>query len=126
MEINMSTLIQELEKLIFKWKDSLYNDSCQQAKRYCAKELQDVLYKQFPDIYENSDNPVLPKEPKYKIITNKAQCKKCGDIIESLYRHDFQSCKCRAIFVDGGLDYLRSGADNFENFIDLSVTEDVT
>jgi hypothetical protein len=62
----------------------------------------------------------LKKEPKYKIIKNKAQCKKCGDIIESKYRHDFVSCKCGSIFVDGGLDYCRSGADNFENFIDLS------
>lgn len=54
------------------------------------------------------------------IITNKAQCKICNDIIESKYRHNFVSCKCGEIFVDGGKDYLRRGAGNFENFIELS------
>ena len=44
------------------------------------------------------------------IIKNKAKCLKCGDIIESTYRHDFKWCKCGAIAVDGGKDYLkRSG-----------------
>ena len=42
-----------------------------------------------------------------KIIINKIRCKKCGDIIESTYRHDFKFCKCGAVAVDGGRDYLR-------------------
>ena len=42
---------------------------------------------------------------------NRARCKKCSDIIESKYRHDFVSCKCGAIFVDGGNDYWRCGGD---------------
>ncbi len=41
------------------------------------------------------------------IKTNKIKCKKCGDIIESTYRHDFKYCKCGAVAVDGGKDYLR-------------------
>lgn len=45
------------------------------------------------------------------IKVNKARCKKCGDVIESKYRHDFQWCKCGAIFVDGGKVYLRRGGD---------------
>ena len=40
---------------------------------------------------------------------SKIKCKKCGDIIESLYRHDFKYCKCGKVFVDGGSDYLRFG-----------------
>jgi len=55
-----------------------------------------------------------------KIKTNKARCKKCLDVIESRYRHDFVRCKCGAIFVDGGIDYLRRGG-NPEDFEDLSV-----
>jgi len=51
---------------------------------------------------------------------NKAQCKLCKDIIESKYRHDFVSCKCGEIFVDGGRDYLRRGARNFDNLLELS------
>jgi len=46
-----------------------------------------------------------------KILTNKAQCKDCGDIIESTYRHDFVTCSCGAISVDGGKDYLRRVGD---------------
>ena len=42
-----------------------------------------------------------------RIIRNSAKCLKCGDEIESTYRHDFKSCKCGAISVDGGKDYLR-------------------
>jgi len=42
-----------------------------------------------------------------KIICNKAQCKKCKDIIESHTVHDFKFCKCGAIAVDGGKDYIR-------------------
>ena len=42
---------------------------------------------------------------------NKIKCLKCGDIIESLYRHDFKWCKCKSIFVDGGNDYLRCGGE---------------
>lgn len=42
-----------------------------------------------------------------KLISNKIKCKHCGDIIESKYHHDFVSCKCGTVSVDGGLEYLR-------------------
>lgn len=41
-----------------------------------------------------------------KILKNKNRCNKCGDEIESTHRHDFKFCKCGAVAVDGGLDYL--------------------
>jgi len=49
---------------------------------------------------------------KYK---NKAQCMKCGSVIESTFRHEFVMCSCGAIFVDGGNEYWRSGGypENF-------------
>lgn len=43
----------------------------------------------------------------YKIQTNKIKCKKCGDIIESKYIHDFKMCKCNSVGVDGGHEYLK-------------------
>lgn len=46
-----------------------------------------------------------------RITRNRAQCFKCFDIIESKDRHDFVYCKCGAIFIDGGKDYVRSGGD---------------
>lgn len=55
------------------------------------------------------------------IIRNAARCKACGDEIESTYRHDFKSCSCGAIFVDGGTDYLRRGAKDFDLIEDLSI-----
>lgn len=57
------------------------------------------------------------------IIHNRAKCKLCGETIESQSVHDFVSCKCGEIFVDGGKEYLRWGAKNFNNLIDLSETE---
>jgi hypothetical protein len=46
---------------------------------------------------------------KHKILRNAARCKKCNTIIESKSVHDFVVCKCGAIFVDGGHEYLRRG-----------------
>ena len=60
-----------------------------------------------------------------KIISNKAKCRLCGDIIESKHRHDWQTCSCGAIFVDGGHEYLKRGAKNFEDLEELSEFEDV-
>ncbi len=54
-----------------------------------------------------------------KILVNKIRCNKCGDEIESTYRHDFVTCKCGACSVDGGKDYLRRCA-NSEDWTDLS------
>ncbi len=59
---------------------------------------------------------------KAKIIRNAAQCRRCLDEIESKYRHDWVSCKCGAIFVDGGKDYCRRGG-NPEDFLDLTEVE---
>ena len=60
-----------------------------------------------------------------KIISNKAKCRLCGDIVESKHRHDWQTCSCGAIFIDGGHEYLRRGAKNFEDLEELSEFEDV-
>lgn len=39
------------------------------------------------------------------------RCKKCLEVLESRYRHDFKMCKCiNQAFVDGGDDYCRCGA----------------
>lgn len=42
----------------------------------------------------------------------KVKCLHCGDIIQSLYRHDFRWCSCKSIAVDGGNDYLHSTHTN--------------
>lgn len=55
------------------------------------------------------------------IIRNSATCRKCGDKIESKYRHDYVMCRCGAIFVDGGKDYLRRGGIDLSDVIDTSI-----
>jgi hypothetical protein len=57
---------------------------------------------------------------KMVLIQNEAQCAKCGQIIFSRSRHDFVSCKCGAIAVDGGMDYRRI-VGNLGDVIDRSM-----
>lgn len=54
-----------------------------------------------------------------KILCNKIKCKKCGDIIESKNRHDFVSCKCGSVAVDGCNSYLKR-IGNREDWEELS------
>lgn len=56
------------------------------------------------------------------ITRNAIQCKHCGDVIESTYRHDFKWCSCRTCAIDGGHNYLKRCYKNSpeEDFIDLS------
>jgi DNA-directed RNA polymerase subunit N (RpoN/RPB10) len=60
------------------------------------------------------ERPPLPD-----ILTNKVKCLKCGEIIESKYRHDFVSCSCGNIAVDGGHEYLRR-VGTLKDYEDLS------
>ena len=56
-----------------------------------------------------------------KIIRNMIRCNTCGDIIESKYLHDFKSCSCGRVAVDGGQDYLRRVfTDSEDDFAELS------
>lgn len=55
-----------------------------------------------------------------KIITNKIKCRTCGDVIESVFTHDLKRCKCGAVEIDGGKEYLRRSAKSIDDFIELS------
>lgn len=58
-----------------------------------------------------------------KILKNAARCKKCDTVIESTHVHDFVTCKCKAIFTDGGLTYIRRGGE-LDLIMDLSLFEE--
>lgn len=62
---------------------------------------------------------------KRRITKNAVKCKICGDIIESTYRHDFVTCSCGNVSVDGGHDYLRRAFRNRDEYIELSESEPV-
>jgi hypothetical protein len=59
----------------------------------------------------------------YRVLKNRCQCRLCEDIIESVGRHSFVRCKCGEIFTDGGTAYIRRGAKDLNNIIDLSEYE---
>ena len=59
-----------------------------------------------------------------KLFDNLVVCNKCGNILESMFGHDFKSCPCGSgVFVDGGLEPGSSrmchgshGAVHFTNY----------
>jgi hypothetical protein len=58
---------------------------------------------------------------------SRIKCLKCGDIIQSMYKHDFVWCSCGNVFVDGGNDYFRFGGFDDEKtveFIDSKTEEE--
>ena len=59
-----------------------------------------------------------------RILVNRIQCNKCKDIIESTSIHDFNFCRCGAVAVDGGKDYLRR-CGNREDWEECSIFEDI-
>ncbi|EEQ59242.1 hypothetical protein CBFG_02952 [Clostridiales bacterium 1_7_47FAA] len=59
-----------------------------------------------------------------KIIKNCIQCKTCGEVIESKFRHDFVSCSCGRCSVDGGMEYLRRAAETMDEFVEMSQFEE--
>ena len=62
-----------------------------------------------------------------QIISNRIKCKKCGDVIESKYTHDFKMCKCGAVGVDGGHAYLRrlGNPDDWEELSEITIRRDI-
>ena len=50
-------------------------------------------------------------------MRNRAKCKLCSTTIESTHRHDYVSCACGEISIDGGQDYCRCLARNYSNFL---------
>jgi len=58
---------------------------------------------------------------KMRILQNQVQCHRCGSKPYSASVHDFRSCDCGAICVDGGLDYIRRVGD-IHAYTDLSIS----
>ncbi len=54
-----------------------------------------------------------------RLTRNAAQCGRCKDVIVSRFRHNFATCSCGALSVDGGLDYRRVVYDQDVEVIDL-------
>lgn len=44
---------------------------------------------------------------KYRPSSSYLKCLLCRDVIESKHRHDYVTCKCGAVSLDGGTAYSR-------------------
>ena len=62
--------------------------------------------------------PMPEKFYRERLLTNEARCLSCGDVIRSMHGHDFVTCSCKNLSVDGGLGYtkrsFRDGSDSWE------------
>lgn len=54
------------------------------------------------------------------IISNKIKCNFCGDVIESTYTHDYKTCSCGRVAVDGGKEYMRRCFKNKDDYTEMS------
>lgn len=52
-------------------------------------------------------------------MRNRAKCKLCGDVIESIARGEYVQCKCTEIGIVGGTEYYGTQARNYDNFLRL-------
>lgn len=57
------------------------------------------------------------------IVRNCIRCKICGDIIESVDINDKKTCRCGAVSISGGHEYI-SRIGYFDNYEELSVIEE--
>ena len=50
-------------------------------------------------------------------MKNRAKCKLCSSIIESVNVHDYVECSCGEIAIDGGDEYHKTYARDYANFL---------
>lgn len=77
--------------------------------------------------YQSFTTKDTPKEQRKKygigdIWSNAAKCLKCGEVVRSRNRHDYVTCKCGNLAVDGGSWYTkrmcRDGWDTMQDMIE--------
>lgn len=56
------------------------------------------------------------------IFINAAVCLTCSDYIRSMHRHDFKSCKCGDLIVDGGSWYAKRINKGNRGYVDVIET----
>lgn len=56
-----------------------------------------------------------------KLLLNAVQCLSCNEVIISRHRHDFKTCQCGKVSVDGGLDYTRRAFKDPNGYVERCV-----
>lgn len=62
------------------------------------------------------------------MIVQAVRCHACDDLVYSCARHDFRACTCKAVYIDGGMDYVRLGGTigTFDYPVPLDLGDEVT
>lgn len=58
------------------------------------------------------------------LLKNSIQCNHCKEEIESKYRHNFVTCKCGKVSVDGGKYYGRVLFTDLSDYTNTSIEDD--
>lgn len=58
------------------------------------------------------------------IYSNAVRCRSCATVIISDHRHDYVTCPCGKVSVDGGRDYLKRATRNGGDYEELSDTDE--
>lgn len=68
------------------------------------------------------DTPPEVRKKHYvgNIFENRAKCLKCGDVIISRNVHDYVTCSCGDLSVDGGSWYAKRSCASLNNYEELS------
>jgi hypothetical protein len=66
-------------------------------------------------------NHEAPHQDGKTILRSQIECDHCLDVIASLDRHDFNSCHCGRVSIDGGRDYLRVAFKDDGRWINRSI-----
>lgn len=93
---------------------------CARVRDYAERDARRVSLPKLETDPAAEKPPYVPPKPTKRLTKNAARCTVCKTVIQSKHRHDWVSCKCGKIFVDGGLAYQRIGYSVPEDFEDLS------
>ena len=92
--------------------------------RDCYNDSDTSVLERIRSRTKNQDSSVDKKREidfNVEIIRNRAKCLHCNDIITSYHGHDFVTCLCGKVSVDGGTNYLKRSFEKPTDYEDLSV-----
>lgn len=83
-------------------------------------DISNEEYKKIMDMFSWKDLNNDLKQPfvnRRSSMRNVAKCKLCHNVIESKSELDYVACGCGEIYVSGGTELMRCGANDWKNFV---------
>jgi hypothetical protein len=85
--------------------------------RYMIRRVGGDLFLDPDDYFSQMDSEA--------ILQNSVLCLSCFEAIESRHRHDYQTCSCGTVSVDGGYSYLGRSFKEPDSYLETSVVIDL-